>query len=107
MFLPDRFIKGECPRCGAPDQYGDNCEACGATYSPTELKNAVSAISGTTPVERETEHLFFKLTDFEAMLKQWIKAGHLQPEVANKVEEWFSEGLQEWDISRDAPYFGF
>ncbi|MCG6898956.1 MAG: methionine--tRNA ligase [Gammaproteobacteria bacterium] len=107
MFLPDRFIKGECPRCGAPDQYGDNCEVCGATYAPTELKNAVSAISGTTPVERETEHLFFKLTDFEDMLKQWIKAGHLQPEVAHKVEEWFSEGLQEWGISRDAPYFGF
>ena len=107
MFLPDRFIKGECPKCGAPDQYGDNCEACGATYSPTELKNAVSAISGTKPVERETEHLFFKLTDFEVMLKQWIRAGHLQAEVANKVDEWFSEGLQEWGISRDAPYFGF
>jgi methionyl-tRNA synthetase len=107
MFLPDRFIKGECPRCGAPDQYGDNCEVCGSTYSPTELKNPVSAISGTTPVERESEHLFFKLTDFEDMLQQWIKAGHLQPEVANKVEEWFSDGLQEWGISRDAPYFGF
>jgi methionyl-tRNA synthetase len=107
MFLPDRFIKGECPRCGAADQYGDNCEACGATYSPTELKNAVSAISGTTPIEKETEHLFFKLTDFEAQLKEWIKAGHLQPEVANKVEEWFETGLQEWGISRDAPYFGF
>jgi methionyl-tRNA synthetase len=107
MFLPDRFIKGECPRCGAADQYGDNCEVCGATYSPIELKNAVSAISGTTPVEKETEHLFFKLTDFEDMLKQWIKAGHLQPEVAHKVEEWFNDGLQEWGISRDAPYFGF
>ncbi len=107
MFLPDRFIKGECPRCGAADQYGDNCEACGATYSPTELKNAVSAISGTTPIEKETEHLFFKLTDFEEQLKEWIKAGHLQPEVANKVEEWFQTGLQEWGISRDAPYFGF
>ena len=107
MFLPDRFIKGECPRCGAADQYGDNCEACGATYSPTELKNAVSAISGTTPIEKETEHLFFKLTDFEDQLKEWIKAGHLQPEVANKVEEWFETGLQEWGISRDAPYFGF
>jgi len=107
MFLPDRFIKGECPRCGAADQYGDNCEVCGATYSPTELKNAVSAISGTTPIEKETEHLFFKLTDFEDQLKEWIKAGHLQPEVANKVEEWFETGLQEWGISRDAPYFGF
>ncbi len=107
MFLPDRFIKGECPKCGAADQYGDNCEVCGSTYSPIELKNAVSAISGTTPVEKETEHLFFKLTDFEDMLKQWIKAGHLQAEVANKVEEWFNDGLQEWGISRDAPYFGF
>ena len=107
MFLPDRFIKGECPKCGAADQYGDNCEVCGSTYSPTELKNAVSAISGTTPVEKETEHLFFKLTDFEDMLKTWIKAGHLQPEVAHKVEEWFNDGLKEWGISRDAPYFGF
>jgi methionyl-tRNA synthetase len=107
MFLPDRFIKGECPRCGVADQYGDNCEACGATYSPTELKNAISAISGTTPIEKETEHLFFKLTDFEDQLKDWIKAGHLQSEVANKVEEWFETGLQEWGISRDAPYFGF
>jgi len=107
MFLPDRFIKGECPRCGAADQYGDNCEVCGSTYSPVELKNALSAISGTTPVEKETEHLFFKLTDFESLLKAWINAGHLQPEVANKVEEWFNDGLQEWGISRDAPYFGF
>ena len=107
MFLPDRFIKGECPRCGAADQYGDNCEACGATYSPTELKKPVSAISGTTPVEKETEHLFFKLTDFEDLLKTWTRAGHLQTEVANKVEEWFDAGLQEWGISRDAPYFGF
>jgi methionyl-tRNA synthetase len=107
MFLPDRFIKGECPKCGAADQYGDNCEVCGSTYSPTELKNALSAISGTVPVEKETEHLFFKLTDFEDMLKDWTKAGHLQPEVAHKVEEWFRDGLQEWGISRDAPYFGF
>jgi methionyl-tRNA synthetase len=107
MFLPDRFIKGECPKCGAADQYGDNCEVCGSTYSPTELKNAVSAISGTTPVEKETEHLFFKLTDFEGMLKEWTRAGHLQPEVAHKVQEWFADGLQEWGISRDAPYFGF
>ena len=107
MFLPDRFIKGECPKCGAADQYGDNCEVCGSTYSPTELKNAVSAISGTTPVEKETEHLFFKLTDFEDMLKEWTRAGHLQPEVAHKVQEWFADGLQEWGISRDAPYFGF
>jgi len=107
MFLPDRFIKGECPKCGAPDQYGDNCEACGATYSPTELKNAYSVVSGAKPVEKETEHFFFKLADFEDMLKAWTRGGHLQPEVANKLDEWFEAGLREWDISRDAPYFGF
>ncbi|HEB99105.1 MAG TPA: methionine--tRNA ligase, partial [Thiotrichales bacterium] len=107
MFLPDRFIKGECPRCGAADQYGDSCEACGATYSPTELRNPVSAISGATPVEKESEHLFFKLDDFRDMLRKWTKAGHLQPEVLHKLDEWFREGLREWDISRDAPYFGF
>ncbi len=107
MFLPDRFIKGECPKCGAPDQYGDSCEVCGATYAPTELKNAYSAVSGAKPVEKETEHLFFKLGDFEPMLKQWTHAGHLQEAVANKLDEWFEAGLQEWDISRDAPYFGF
>ena len=107
MFLPDRFIKGECPKCGAIDQYGDNCEVCGATYSPTELKNAVSAISGATPVEKDSLHYFFKLADFEPMLKQWTTAGHLQAEVSNKLNEWFEDGLREWDISRDAPYFGF
>ena len=107
MFLPDRFIKGECPRCGAADQYGDSCEACGATYSPTELRNPVSAISGATPIEKESEHLFFKLDDFRDMLRKWTKAGHLQPEVIHKLDEWFREGLREWDISRDAPYFGF
>ncbi len=107
MFLPDRFIKGECPKCGAGDQYGDNCEACGASYSPSELKNPVSAISGATPVDRESEHYFFKLADFEEMLKGWTNGGHLQNEVANKLGEWFDAGLQEWDISRDAPYFGF
>jgi methionyl-tRNA synthetase len=107
MFLPDRFIKGECPKCGAADQYGDNCEVCGASYSPNELKNPVSAISGATPEERESEHYFFKLGDFEGMLKEWTKGGHLQSEVANKLDEWFDAGLQEWDISRDAPYFGF
>ncbi|MFC1684103.1 methionine--tRNA ligase [Pseudomonadota bacterium] len=107
MFLPDRFIKGDCPKCGAADQYGDSCEACGATYSPVELKNAVSAVSGAKPVEKESEHYFFKLADFEEMLKGWTKAGHLQAEVANKLDEWFEAGLQEWDISRDAPYFGF
>jgi methionyl-tRNA synthetase len=107
MFLPDRFIKGECPRCGAADQYGDNCEACGATYSPTELKNAVSAVSGATPVEKDSLHYFFKLADFEPMLRDWTTAGHLQGEVSNKLNEWFEDGLREWDISRDEPYFGF
>ncbi|GMT40895.1 MAG: methionine--tRNA ligase [bacterium] len=107
MFLPDRFIRGECPRCGAKDQYGDNCEVCGATYSPTELVNAVSAISGATPIEKESEHLFFKLSDFSNLLKDWIHAGHLQDSVANKLDEWLEQGLQDWDISRDAPYFGF
>jgi methionyl-tRNA synthetase len=107
MFLPDRFIKGDCPRCGAKDQYGDNCEVCGATYSPTELKNAVSAVSGATPIEKESEHLFFKLSDFSDMLKDWIHAGHLQESVANKLDEWLEQGLQDWDISRDSPYFGF
>ncbi|MCB1874712.1 MAG: methionine--tRNA ligase [Chromatiales bacterium] len=107
MFLPDRFIKGECPKCGAADQYGDNCEVCGAAYSPSELKNPVSVVSGATPVDRESLHYFFKLADFEAMLKEWIHGGHLQEEVANKVGEWFEAGLQSWDISRDAPYFGF
>ncbi len=107
MFLPDRFIKGTCPRCKAPDQYGDSCEACGATYSPTELLDARSAISGAKPVERESEHLFFKLGDFETFLKDWTHGGHLQAEVAHKLNEWFESGLQDWDISRDAPYFGF
>ena len=107
MFLPDRFIRGGCPSCGAADQYGDSCEACGATYSPTDLKNPVSALSGATPVERESEHYFFRLADFEAMLRDWTRAGRLQAEVGNKLDEWFEAGLREWDISRDAPYFGF
>lgn len=107
MFLPDRFIKGECPKCGAPDQYGDSCEACGATYSPTELKNAISAVSGAKPVEKDSVHYFFNLGDFAGLLRHWTKSGHLQPEVANKLDEWLEAGLQQWDISRDAPYFGF
>lgn len=107
MFLPDRFIKGECPKCGAADQYGDSCEACGATYSPTELKNAVSAISGERPIEKDSEHYFFELGHFADMLRDWTTAGHLQPEVSNKMAEWLENGLQQWDISRDAPYFGF
>ena len=107
MFLADRFIKGTCPKCGTDDQYGDNCEKCGATYSPTELKNPRSAISGAVPVLKESQHFFFKLPDFEAMLKQWTRSGALQEAVANKIAEWLDSGLQEWDISRDAPYFGF
>ena len=107
MFLPDRYIKGECPNCGADDQYGDNCEACGATYSSTELKNAKSVISGAVPIEKDSEHYFFDLPQFENKLKDWTKAGHLQEQVSNKLAEWFDQGLQQWDISRDAPYFGF
>ncbi|HDS1748255.1 MULTISPECIES: methionine--tRNA ligase [Pseudomonas] len=107
MFLADRFIKGTCPKCAADDQYGDNCEKCGATYAPTELKNPKSAISGATPVLRDSQHFFFKLPDFQAMLQQWTRSGTLQDAVANKLAEWLDSGLQEWDISRDAPYFGF
>lgn len=107
MFLADRFIKGTCPKCAADDQYGDNCEKCGATYAPTELKNPRSAISGAVPVLKESQHFFFKLPNFEAMLKQWTRSGALQEAVANKIAEWLDGGLQEWDISRDAPYFGF
>jgi methionyl-tRNA synthetase len=107
MFLPDRFIKGTCPKCGAEDQYGDNCEVCGATYSPTELINPVSAISGAAPIEKDSEQYFFKLSDFADMLQQWMRAGHVQPEIANKQDEWIEEGLQDWDISRNAPYWGF
>jgi methionyl-tRNA synthetase len=107
MFLPDRFIKGECPRCGATDQYGDSCEVCGATYSPGDLRNPVSVISGAKPIEKDSLHYFFKLGKFETFLKEWINAGHLQAEVVNKLGEWFEAGLRDWDISRDAPYFGF
>jgi len=107
MFLPDRFIKGTCPKCGAEDQYGDNCEVCGATYDPTELKNPVSAVSGATPIEKDSEQYFFKLSDFSDMLQQWLKEGHVQSEIANKLNEWFEEGLKDWDISRNAPYWGF
>ena len=107
MFLPDRFIKGECPKCGATDQYGDNCEVCGASYSPSELKNPRSVVSGAVPEQRESDHYFFKLGDFEDMLRTWTRGGGLQDKVANKLDEWFDAGLQQWDISRDAPYFGF
>ncbi|WP_036303644.1 methionine--tRNA ligase [Methylotenera sp. L2L1] len=107
MFLPDRFIKGECPKCHAKDQYGDSCEVCGATYNPTELINAYSAVSGAVPVRKETEHYFFKLSECEQFLKDWTRSGTLQGEAANKMGEWFENGLNDWDISRDAPYFGF
>lgn len=107
LFLADRYIKGSCPKCSAEDQYGDNCEVCGATYTPAELKNPYSVISGATPVEKESEHFFFKLPDFQEFLKEWTRSGTLQDEVANKLAEWLDSGLQEWDISRDAPYFGF
>ncbi len=107
MFLPDRFVRGTCPRCGAADQYGDSCEVCGATYRPSELIEPVSVLSGTPPVERESEHLFFKLGDFESLLKSWMAEGRLHESMRNKLEEWFEAGLQDWDISRDAPYFGF
>lgn len=107
LFLPDRFIKGTCPKCKTPDQYGDNCEACGATYSPTDVINPVSALTGATPISKASEHYFFDLPRFSELLKAWTREGHLQPEVANKLDEWFSAGLVPWDISRDAPYFGF
>ena len=107
LFLADRFIKGTCPKCNALDQYGDNCEVCSATYSPADLIDPKSAISGATPIEKESEHFFFKLPDFTDMLKTWTRSGALQDSVANKLAEWLDNGLQEWDISRDAPYFGF
>jgi methionyl-tRNA synthetase len=107
LFLADRFIKGSCPRCKSPDQYGDNCEVCGATYTPNDLIDPVSALSGSTPVEKDSEHFFFDLPQFEEFLREWLASGSLQPEIANKLSEWVEEGLQAWDISRDAPYFGF
>ena len=107
LFLADRFIKGTCPKCKAPDQYGDNCEACGATYSPTDLIDPVSALSGATPIDKASSHLFFQLSHFEDLLTTWIGSEQLQPPIANKLREWLDAGLQDWDISRDAPYFGF
>src|SRR3990167_3583753 len=107
IFLPDRYVKGTCPKCKAEDQYGDSCEVCGATYSPTDLINPVSAISGATPIEKESEHYFFDLLRYEVLLKEWTRSGCLQQEVVNKLDEWFAAGLKQWDISRDAPYFGF
>lgn len=107
MFLPDRFVKGTCPKCKSEDQYGDNCDNCGETYSPTDLINPKSAVSGATPVMKDSEHFFFDLPQFESMLKEWTRSGSLQTETANKMQEWFESGLHQWDISRDAPYFGF
>lgn len=107
MFLPDRFVKGTCPKCKSPDQYGDNCEVCGSTYSPTALIDPKSVVSGATPIMRDSEHYFFDLPEFSAMLQAWTRSGALQEQVANKMQEWFESGLQQWDISRDAPYFGF
>jgi methionyl-tRNA synthetase len=107
MFLPDRFVRGTCPRCGTPDQYGDSCENCGANYSPADLKDAVSTITGTKPVLRDSDHLFFRLGEFEQDLREWLGSHGLQPAVRAKLDEWFEAGLKDWDISRDAPYFGF
>ena len=107
MFLPDRFVKGECPKCGTADQYGDNCESCGATYSTTELKNPYSVVSGATPIEKDSEHYFFKVGDYIDFLKEWVNGGAIQKEIANKMNEWLDGGLNDWDISRDAPYWGF
>ncbi|NCO20379.1 MAG: class I tRNA ligase family protein, partial [Gammaproteobacteria bacterium] len=107
MFLPDRFIRGTCPKCGAPDQYGDSCEVCSATYEPTDLVEPRSMISGATPVLKTTEHWFVSLKSFEHSLQQWMRSGALQDEVSNKLAEWFEAGLKDWDVTRDAPYFGF
>ncbi len=107
MFLPDRFIKGECPKCGAADQYGDNCEVCGATYSTTDVKNPYSVVTGAKPIEKDSEHYFFKVSDYAGFLKTWVNSGAVQKEIANKMNEWLDGGLNDWDISRDAPYWGF
>lgn len=107
MFLPDRYVKGECPRCGADNQYGDNCEVCGATYQPLELKNPKSVLSGAVPIQKKSDHYFFELPHYEDSLKKWLRQGKLSLQVVHKLEEWFKAGLQSWDISRDAPYFGF
>jgi len=107
MFLPDRFIRGTCPKCATEDQYGDSCESCGSIYSPTDLVNPRSAVSGTEPVMRDSEHFFVKLADFEDQLQVWMNSGAMQPEVVNKMSEWFTDGLRDWDVTRDEPYFGF
>jgi len=107
MFLPDRYVKGVCPVCATPDQYGDSCENCGSTYTPADLRNPLSVVSGTAPVWRESEHYFFRLSAFEESLAAWVKSGAVQESVSRKLAEWFTQGLKDWDISRDAPYFGF
>ena len=107
MFLPDRYVKGTCPKCKAPDQYGDNCEVCGTTYDTTDLIDPYSVLSGKPPIEKESEHYFFKVSQFEDMLNLWKNSGALQPEISNKIDEWFDSGLIDWDISRDKPYWGF
>ena len=107
IFLPDRYIKGECPKCGAQDQYGDSCESCGATYTPTELKNPLSVLSGTKPMTKDTNHYFFNLKDFREYLIKWTKNNNLQPAIKNKLDEWLNDNLNDWDITRDSPYFGF
>ncbi len=107
MFLPDRYVKGECPRCGAAEQYGDSCEVCGATYTPSELKQPKSVISGAVPIQKKSSHYFFELPHYQAFLQRWLHEGRLQTSIVHKLEEWFGVGLESWDISRDAPYFGF
>ena len=107
MFLPDRYVKGSCPKCKTPDQYGDSCDNCGSTYTPQDLIDPYSVVSGKAPIEKESEHYFLKLADFEDELRRWVSTDRLQPDVVNKLEEWFEEGLRDWDISRDEPYFGF
>ncbi|MHA7841580.1 MAG: methionine--tRNA ligase, partial [Gammaproteobacteria bacterium] len=107
MFLPDRYVKGTCPRCKTPDQYGDSCESCGTTYHPTDLIEPRSVLSGAVPIQKKSEHYFFQLKNYTDSLLQWTQQGHLQNQVTNKLKEWFEMGLHDWDISRDAPYFGF
>jgi len=107
MFLPDRYVKGTCPQCKSPDQYGDNCEVCGTTYDTTDLIDSYSVLSGKPPIEKESEHYFFKVSEFETMLSEWKSSGALQSEITNKLDEWFDSGLIDWDISRDQPYWGF
>ena len=107
MFLPDRFVRGQCPKCNAADQYGDSCEVCSATYSPEDLVDPKSVVSGEAPVKKSSTHYFFKLAQFESVIQGWLESNTVRPEIKNKLQEWFDTGLRDWDISRDAPYFGF